>query len=143
MLATDPPFREAWCTTTNQMTAIDSLLYGSPGRGRIEALADEDLVEGLWTPRMEAECRLKGYQQSRGKQFTRRACESGFTLGAIVDVVSEMFEGNEKAEWVVIESVRSRDVYMDAEPPGWVHPETVRRLHGRWLGMTAEMINPI
>lgn len=138
MLATNPPFEEAWCTLTTQMTAIDSLLYGSPSRDREEALTDEDLIEGLWTPRMEAECRLKGYQQSRGKQFTRRKSQGGFTLGMLADVVGEMFGRDEKAEWVVVESVRRRDVYMEAVPPGWVHQE-----HGRWLGMTGEVINPI
>ena len=107
MLATEPPFREVWCTFMAQMTGIDEMLYKS---SRDAAVDDDDEDEGIWTTSMEAEFRVRGYQQSKGKQRMRRYCEGGFTLGAMVDVVSEMFEGDEKAEWVVLESVRREDV---------------------------------
>ncbi|KAM0711207.1 hypothetical protein Q7P35_001946 [Cladosporium inversicolor] len=124
MLATDPPFREVWCTITSQMTGIDSLLYdkASPRAGAREAYAGDDDDDGeeeeeeeeeeIWTPRMEADFRFLGYQHSKGKQKRRCRCEGGFTLGAMVDVVREMFEGDGKAEWVVLESVRQDDVHV-------------------------------
>lgn len=121
---TDPPFHETWCTCTTQMAAIDSLLYNKSLRGPLAPTVDDD-DEEMWTPRMEAECRFKGYQHLRGKQLSRRCCKGGFTLGAIVDAVMEMFERDEKAEWVVLESVRERDVYMDRERPGYVLPGDV------------------
>ena len=110
MFATEPPFREVWCTYMSQMTGIDSLLYNSSSSQ--DALADDDDDEAIWTTRMEAEFRVRGYRHSKGKQKTRRYCEGGFTLGAMVDVVREMFEGDEKAEWVVLESVRREDAYV-------------------------------
>ncbi|GAB7333158.1 hypothetical protein MBLNU13_g04820t1 [Cladosporium sp. NU13] len=106
MLATEPPFREVWCTYTSQMTGIDSLLYNS---SRDALIDDDDEDEVIWTTKMEAEFRFRGYRQSKGKQKMRRYCEGGFTLGAMVDVVREMFERDEKAEWVVLESVRRED----------------------------------
>jgi len=107
MLATDPPFREVWCTHTSQMTVIDSLLYNlSRGSQDITGNGDD---EEIWTPRMEAEFRFAGYQSSKGKQKTRRSCEGGFTLGAMADIVADMFSRDEKAEWVVLESVRQED----------------------------------
>lgn len=115
MLATDPPFREVWCTFTSQMTGIDSLLYDKarPRAGAREVDAgDDEEEEEMWTPRMEADFRFLGYQQSKGKQKMRRCCEGGFTLGAMVDVVREMFEGDGKAEWVVLESVRRNDAHV-------------------------------
>lgn len=108
MFATEPPFREVWGTYMSQMTGIDSLLYNSSR----DVLGDEDDDEGIWTSRMEAEFRFRGYQQSKGKHKMRRCCEGGFSLGAIVDVVREMFERDGKAEWVVLESVRRDDDYV-------------------------------
>ena len=61
---------------------------------------------------MEAEFRFRGYQQSKRKQKMRECCEGGFTLGAMVDVVREMFERDGKVEWVVLESVRRDDDYV-------------------------------
>ena len=88
------------------MTGIDSLLYNSS----LDALIDDDDDDDvIWTTKKEAEFRLRGYQQSKGKQKRRRSCEGGFTLGAMADVVREMFERDEKAEWVVLESVRRED----------------------------------
>lgn len=113
MLATDPPFQEVWSTRTPQMTGIDSLLYKSSRGADAMAAANDGDDEEMWTPKMEAECRFKAYQQSRIKQQTRRCCEGGFTLGAIIDVVAELFESDPSAEWVVLESVRRRDAYMD------------------------------
>lgn len=107
-MATEPPFREVWCTFMAQMTGVDEMLYKTSRDAAVDDGDDED--EGIWTTRMEAEFRVRGYQQSKGKQRMRRYCEGGFTLGAMVDVVREMFEGDEKAEWVVLESVRRDDV---------------------------------
>lgn len=110
-LATEPPFREVWCTFMAQMTGVDEMLYKA---SRDAAVGydddDDDDDEGIWTTRMEAEFRVRGYQQSKGKQKMRRYCEGGFTLGAMVDVVRELFERDEKAEWIVLESVRREDV---------------------------------
>ena len=106
MRATEPPFREVWCTYMSQMTGIDSLLYGSSKDASVD---DDDDDEAIWTTRMEAEFRFRGYRHSKGKQKMRRYCEGGFTLGAMVAVVREMFERDEKAEWVVLESVRKDD----------------------------------
>lgn len=58
MFATEPSFREVWCTYVSQMTGIDSLLYNSSR----DALGEEDDDEGIWTSRMEAEFRFRGYQ---------------------------------------------------------------------------------
>lgn len=118
MLATEPLFREVWCTYTSQMTGIDSLLYNKAmSRARAREVGDvdeeeEEEEEEIWTPRMEADFRFLGYQHSKGKQKMRRYCEGGFTLGAMVDVVREMFEGDGKAEWVVLESVREDDAHV-------------------------------
>ena len=90
------------------MTGIDSLLYNSSR----ETLVDDEDDEAIWTTGMEAEFRFRGYQQSKGKQRMRRSCEGGFTLGAMVDVVKDMFERDGKAEWVVLESVRQDDVHV-------------------------------
>jgi hypothetical protein len=113
MLATDPPFRETWCTRTYQMTGIDSLLYKS-SRDAQELVAAEGSDERMWTPEMEAESRFYGYQMARGRQRQlRRECRGkGFTLGDVVDVVGEAFESDADAEWVVLESVRGTDYYM-------------------------------
>ena len=111
MLATDPPFREVWCTCVSQMTGIDSLIYAAGGEDE-DSDEEDGWEDGVWTPRMEAGVRFWGYQQSKGKQRMRRYCEGGFTLGAMVDVVGEMFEGDGKAEWVVLESVRRDDGYV-------------------------------
>lgn len=108
MFATEPPFREVWGTCVSQMTGVDEMLY----KASRDALVEDDDEEGIWTSRMEAEFRFRGYQQSKGKQKMRRCCEGGFTLGAMVDVVREMFEGDEKVEWVVLESVRRDDAYV-------------------------------
>lgn len=111
MFATEPPFREVWGTYVAQMTGIDSLLYKAS-----QGADDDDEEEGeggeVWNARMEAGWRFKGYQVSKGRQKMRRCCEGGFTLGALVDAVREMFERDEKAEWVVLESVRRDDVYV-------------------------------
>jgi hypothetical protein len=115
MLATNPPFREVWCTHTSQMTVIDSLLYNL-GRGAQDITGDGN-DEEIWTPRMEAEFRFAGYQSSKGKQKTRRACEGGFTLGAMADVVAEMFGRDAKAEWAVLESVRQEDDFVSRVLP--------------------------
>jgi hypothetical protein len=111
MLATDPLFRETWCTRTSQMTGIDSLLYKS-SRDVQELAAAEGNDERMWTPKMEAESRLKGYQMARGRQLRRDCREKGFTLGDVVDVLGEVFESNPDMEWVVLESVRRPDFYM-------------------------------
>lgn len=107
MLVTEPPFREVWCTYMTQMTGVDEMLYKASREVLVDDDGEED--EGIWTTRMEAEFRVRGYRQSKGKQKMRRYCEGGFTLGAMVDVVREMFERDEKAEWVVLESVRKED----------------------------------
>lgn len=95
-----------------QMTGVDEMLYKASQDTAVDDDVDDDEEEdeGIWTTRMEAEFRVRGYQQSKGKQRMRRYCEGGFTLGAMVDVVREMFGGDEKAEWVVLESVRREDV---------------------------------
>ena len=110
MLATEPPFREVWCTYMSQMTGVDEMLYKASRDAAVDDDGEED--EGIWTTRMEAEFRVRGYQQSKGKHKMRRCCEGGFSLGAIVDVVREMFERDGKAEWVVLESVRRDDDYV-------------------------------
>lgn len=137
MLATDPPFREVWCTRTPQMTGINSLLYKS-SRDAEELAAADGNDDEMWTPKMEAECRFMGYQQSRTKHKARHCRKEGFTLGAIVDVVAEMFESDPCAEWVVLESVRRRDAYMDVPVPGWLRPEQVRDIHDRWTQLDQE-----
>jgi hypothetical protein len=111
MLATDPPFRETWCTRTSQMTGIDSLLYKS-SRDVQELAAADGNDERMWTPKMEAESRLKGYQMAKGRQIRRDCREKGFTLSDVVDVLGEVFESNPDTEWVVLESVRRPDFYM-------------------------------
>lgn len=93
------------------MTGIDSLLYKS-SRGAEELAAADGEDEGLWTPKMEAETRLKAYQFSRASQRIRCRCEGGVTLGVIADVLEDMFSGSGD-EWVVLESVRRPDAYMD------------------------------
>lgn len=110
MFATNPPFREVWCTYRLQMTGIDALLYGPTQDD--EGMSADDNYEDLWTPRMEAGFRLASYQRSKRKQKSRHYCESGFTLGAMVDVVAKMFEVDAKAEWVVLESVRQEDGHV-------------------------------
>jgi hypothetical protein len=113
MLATEPPFRETWCTRTPQMTGIDSLLYKS-GRDVQEIEVEGTNVERMWrvwTPQMEAESRFKGYQRARAKQFRRESRGEGFTLGDVVDVLGEVFASDAGTEWVVLESVRRIDVY--------------------------------
>lgn len=116
MLATEPPFRDVWCTVTSQMTGIDSLLYDKAsaraGAREADASDEDEEEEEIWTPRMEADFRFLGYQHSKGKQKRRRCCEGGFTLGEMVDVVREMFGRDGKAEWVVLESVREDDVHV-------------------------------
>jgi hypothetical protein len=107
MLITDPPFREIWCTHTSQMTGIDSLLYNS-SRCTQESAGDDN-EEETWTAGLEAVFRFAGYRYQKRRQKTRRYCEGGFTLGAMVDVVEDMFGRDARAEWVVLESVRGDD----------------------------------
>jgi hypothetical protein len=112
MFATEPPFRETWCTYTSQMTGIDSLLYKAGERDVGDGTDSEEEGGQVWNARMEARWRFEGYQFSKGRQKMRRRYEGGFTLGAMVDAVREMFERDEKAEWVVLESVRGNDTYV-------------------------------
>lgn len=91
---------------------------------QVQAAADLDwepyqtMDDTGWTPEMEAEIRFKAYQNSKRKQRVRRFCEGGFTLGAIVDAVGEIFDSDEDSGWMVLESVRRDDVYMRMEGGG-------------------------
>lgn len=95
------------------------MLYKPYQQNDAAAVSDWEPYQAMddtgWTPEMEADFRLRAYQTSKRKQRARRCCEGGFTLGAIVDAVGALFDGDESAGWVVLESVRRDDVYMRME----------------------------
>ncbi|EMC96237.1 hypothetical protein BAUCODRAFT_467708 [Baudoinia panamericana UAMH 10762] len=80
MLATQPPFRDLWC----------SRCFYELGSGRAPFVTHLDYDSRK--PKTE-------------QRFTRR-CEGGVTLGAIVDAVGEVMEQYPNAKWVMVESLR-------------------------------------